>query len=156
MIGHAERTLSESVPAPPDAVREYCVDPANIATLHPQVSLRAVARTEADGTGDRELRVSDPISWGFLTVPLRYTVSLRVPVAGAVTAEAHPVPTVRLEAVIAFEPIPAGTRLKEYLRISAPRPVLGVVTRRAVGAHLVMLAGVRRHFETLGAGRRGD
>lgn len=150
VIGHAERTLSESVPGAPDDVRDFCVDPRSIASLHPEISIRRVPLIDPDELGAQEYRVSDALVVGFLTVPLRYSVSLRVPVAGALTVEAHPMPTVRLEAVVAFEPIPAGTRLKEHLRISAPRPLLAVVARRVVAAHSVMLAGVRRHFETAG------
>ena len=156
VIGHAERTLSESVPAAPDVVRDFCVDPATIETLHPHVSLRRMPAGASAGADDQDYRVSDSLALGLFAVPLHYTVHLRIPIAGAVTAEAHPVPTVRLEAVIAFEPIATGTRLKEHLRISAPRPLVGAIARRAVAAHAVMLIGVRRHFETLGAGRRGD
>ena len=67
--------------------------------------------------------------------------------AGALSAETHPVPTVRLDFVVAFEPLETGTRLREYLRISAPRPVLGIVVDRTVATHTEFLAGVRRHFE---------
>lgn len=36
-IAHAEREISEEIPAPPDAVRDFYVDLDNIKDLHPLV-----------------------------------------------------------------------------------------------------------------------
>ncbi len=64
--------------------------------------------------------------------------------------EARQFPAVRLDGVVSFDPIPAGTRLTERIRISAPWPLLGMTARQAVAAHQEMLAGIRRHFEARG------
>ncbi len=146
LIGHADRTLSESVPADPDVVREYCVDLRHLPDVHPDGPIRTVSRRATTDDDELVYRVQDGVPLGFVTLPLVYTVRLRVPIAGSVSAETHPVPLVRLDSVIAFEPIPAGTRLKEYLRISAPRPVLTLVAGRVFAAHAELLVAVRRHF----------
>ena len=36
-IAHAERTISDEIPAPPDEVRDFYVDLDNIKDLHPLV-----------------------------------------------------------------------------------------------------------------------
>ena len=160
VIGQAERILSEGVPADPDDVREYCIDLSRLPDFNPGGSIRAVSQRNSADRASRDAsrgfpsdeavyQVRDGFTLGFLTVPVVYSVRMRVPVAGALSAEANPVPTVRLDAVVAFEPLETGTRLREYLRISAPRPVLGVVVDRTVAVHTALLAGVRRHFEGL-------
>jgi hypothetical protein len=55
---------------------------------------------------------------------------------------------VRLRGTVSFEPISAGTRLTERIRIAAPRPLAGTTTREAVKAHITMLSGIRTHFES--------
>jgi hypothetical protein len=49
---------------------------------------------------------------------------------------------------VSFEAIDGGTRVTERIRIAAPRPLAPVTTREAVKAHIAMLAGIRRHFES--------
>lgn len=147
MIGHADRILSEGVPGDPDEVRDFCINLSLIPEVCPTGTIRAVFRRESVRDDAETYRVHDGLVLGWLTVPISYSVRLRVPVAGALSAEIHPMPAVRLDSVIAFEPLQTGTRLREYLRISAPRPLLGVVVDRAVATHTDLLAGVRRHFE---------
>jgi len=46
-IAHAERTLTQEVPAPPDQVHDFYVDLDNIKLVHPLiVSVDAVSRSE--------------------------------------------------------------------------------------------------------------
>ena len=51
------------------------------------------------------------------------------------TAEARQFPAVRLNSVVSFDPVPAGTRLTERIEIIAPRPLLALTVRQAVAAH---------------------
>lgn len=53
----------------------------------------------------------------------------------------------RLNGIVSFEPIEAGTRLTERLTISTPRPLAAITQREAVNAHVAILAGIRSHFE---------
>ncbi len=76
-----------------------------------------------------------------------YVARLYVPVTGDVLSEARQFPRVRLCSTVAFQPIEAGTRVVERIRIEAPRPLASVTARKAVEAHTVMLAGIRRRFE---------
>lgn len=148
-IVRAERTLTEDVPAAPDAVRSFYVDLNNMRLVHPLiVSVRAIARTESADGYAQTYRIRDRIPLGVLTIPTSYSARLYVPVVGDVTAEARQRPRVRLDSTVTFEPVESGTRVIERLRISAPRPLTGVTIREAVKAHTTMLAGIRRHFET--------
>ncbi len=45
------------------------------------------------------------------------------------------------------QPIAAGTRVTEHMRIEAPRVLAAMTTSEAVKAHTAMLAGMRRSFE---------
>src|SRR6201992_211859 len=148
---HSDHALSEDVPAPPDAVRDFYVDLDNIKLVHPLiVSVEATSRTqEADGYR-QSYSVVDRIPLGPFTMQITYQARLYVPasVEQPVLTEADQSPGVRLRATVSFEAIDAGTRVTERIRFAAPRPLAAITTREAVKAHITMLAGIRRHFES--------
>jgi hypothetical protein len=146
-IAHAERTLSEEVPAPPDDVRDFYVDLDNIKLVHPLiVSVQATSRTETPEGYLQSYRVVDRIPLGPFTIRITYRARLHVRTDGEVTTEADQSPGVRLRGTVSFAPIDGGTRITERIRIAAPRPLAPMTTREAVKAHIEMLAGIRRHF----------
>jgi Polyketide cyclase / dehydrase and lipid transport len=147
-VARAERSVSEQIPAPPDAVRDFYVDLNNIRRVHPLVvAVRATDRRQtADGYA-QSYRVQDRIPLGPLNLPISYVARLHVPDIGDVTAEARQFPRVRLRTTVTFEPTDAGTRITEHMRIDAPRPLAAMTVREAVKAHTAMLAGMRRCFE---------
>jgi Polyketide cyclase / dehydrase and lipid transport len=147
-VARAERTVTEEIPAPPNEVREFYVDLDNIKRVHPLVV--AVRTTDRRQTADgyvQTYRVQDRIPMGPLRLRISYVAQLHVPHTGDVTAEARQFPRVRLHTTVTFEPIAAGTRVTEHMRIEAPRVLAAMTTREAVTAHTAMLAGMRRSFE---------
>jgi len=148
-FAHAERTLSERVRAAPDQVRGFYVDLDNIKVVHPLiVSVAAESRVDTPDGYRQSYRVVDRIPLGPFTLRITYRATLHVPADGDVQTEADQSPGVRLRATVSFEPAGGGTRLTERIRITAPRPLARVTTREAVKAHITMLAGIRRHFES--------
>ncbi|BBX47363.1 hypothetical protein GCM10009641_15610 [Mycobacterium cookii] len=148
-IAHAEHTLSEEIPAPPDQVRDFYVDLENIKVVHPLVvSVQTIAREETADGYHQTYRVRDRIPLGPLSIGISYRASLDVPVHGDVITEARQFPRVRLNGVVSFEPIDSGTRLTERIRIAAPRLLAPMTEGEAVKAHAAMLAGIRSHFES--------
>lgn len=148
-IAHAERTLTEEVPAPPDAVRDFYVDLNNIKLVHPLiVSVEALPRSETANGYLQSYRVVDRIPLGPFTIKISYRARLNVPRDGDVLTEADHSPGVRLRGTVSFAPIDSGTRVTERIRIAAPRPLAAFTTREAVKAHIAMLAGIRSHFES--------
>jgi Polyketide cyclase / dehydrase and lipid transport len=149
-IAHAERTLTEQVPAPPRQVRDFYVDLDNIKIVHPLiVSVEVVSRSDTpDGGYVHNYRVVDRIPLGPFTIRIVYQARLRVPSDGDVLTEADQSPGVRLRGTVSFEPIDDGTRVTERIRITAPRPLAAFTTREAVKAHIAMLSGIRDHFES--------
>lgn len=147
-VAHAEHTLTEDVPAPPGEVRDFYVDLDNIKLVHPLiVSVETLSRTEtADGVA-HSYRVRDRIPLGPFALNNTYRARVWVPVSGDVLTDADQSPGVHLRGTVSFEPVPAGTRVTERIRIAAPRPLAGITTREAVKAHIAMLAGIRRRFE---------
>jgi hypothetical protein len=85
---------------------------------------------------------------GPFTIKTAYRARLHVRADGDVMTEADQSPGVRLRGTVSFEPVAGGTRVTERIRIAAPRPLAAVTTREAVKAHIAMLAGIRRHFES--------
>jgi hypothetical protein len=85
---------------------------------------------------------------GPLIIRVSYDASLHVPAQGDVITEARQFPGVRLRGAVRFEPIRSGTRIVERIRIVAPRPLAAVTIRQAARAHIAMLAGIRRRFES--------
>ena len=147
-VTRSERTVSEEIPAPHDEVRDFYVDLDNIKRVHPLlVAVRATHRQQTADGYVQTYRVQDRIPMGPLHLRISYVARLHVPNAGDVTAEALQFPRVRLRTTGTFEPIAAGTRITEHMRIEAPRALAAMTIREAVKAHTEMLAGVRRCFE---------
>ncbi len=148
-IAHAETELSEDVPAQPDEVRDFYVDLDNIKLVHPLiVSVETMSRTQTPDGYRHSYRVKDRIPLGPFTLKITYQARLYVPREGDVLTEADQSPGVRLRGRVSFEPIDAGTRVTERIRIAAPRPLAAMTTREGIKAHIEMLAGIRRHFES--------
>jgi carbon monoxide dehydrogenase subunit G len=147
-IAHAERTISEDIPAPPDAVREFYVDLDNIKDLHPLVvSVEVLSHDQTDGGYQKTYRVRDRIPLGPFSLGITYWARVQVPLQGDVRTEARQFPRVRLNGTVSFEPTQLGTRLTERINIAAPRLLAAMTQREAVDAHVAMLAGIRGHFE---------
>jgi hypothetical protein len=147
-IRREERTLREEVPAAPADVRGFYVDLDNIKLVHPLVvAVRTVDRSETADGYVHTYRVVDRIPVGPLHLRTNYVARLYVPVAGDVFTEARQFPSVRLSGAVSFEPIAAGTRVVERIRIEAPRLLASMTVGKAVEAHTEMLAGIRRRFE---------
>jgi len=148
-IAHAERTLTEEVPAPPEAVRDFYVDLDNIKLVHPLiVSVETLSRTETPDGYQHSYRVVDRIPLGPLTIKIAYRARLQVPGTGDVLTEADQSPRVRLRGTVSFEPAGDGTRVTERIRFAAPRLLAAMTIREGVKAHIAMLAGIRSHFES--------
>src|ERR1700755_1809770 len=89
-VAHAERTVSEEIPALPDAVRDCYVDLDNIKRVHPLVvAVRATDRQETADGYVQSYRVQDRIPVGPLHLRISYVARLHVPNVGDVNAEAH-------------------------------------------------------------------
>ena len=148
-MARAERALTEDVPAPPDQVREYYVDLANLRQVHPLiVSVELLTRDDTPAGYRVSYRVVDRIPLGPLKTKVRYHARLHVPVEGDVHTEADQFPGVRLRGTVSFEPIANGTRVTERIRFAAPRPLAAFTVREAVKAHRKMLHAIRLHFES--------
>ena len=148
-VAHAERTLTQDVPAAPGAVRDFYVNLDNIKVVHPLiVSVETLSRSQTPNGYLQSYRVIDRIPLGPFTIKVAYQARLCVPVEGDVLTEADQSPGVRLRARVSFEPIGTGTLVTERIRIAAPRLLAPITTREAVKAHIAMLAGIRGHFES--------
>jgi hypothetical protein len=148
-IAHAERTISEEIPAAPDVVREFYVDLDNITEFHPLVvSVQVLSRSQNEGGYQQTYRVRDRIPLGPLSMRITYWARVQVPADGDVITEARQFPMVRLNGLVSFQPIETGTRLTERLTIAAPRLLAATTQREAVHAHVAMLAGIRSYFES--------
>lgn len=148
-IARAERTISDVIPAPPKAVRDFYVDLDNIKEFHPLVvTVQVLSRSETDQGYQQTYRVRDRIPLGPLSMPITYWAQVQVPADGDVITEARQFPGVRLNGVVSFQPTGLGTRLTERLTIAAPRLLAAMTQREAVDAHVAMLAGIRDYFES--------
>ena len=149
---HSEHALSEDVPAPPEAVRDFYVDLDNIKLVHPLiVSVESLARNETSDGYRHSYRVVDRIPLGPFTMQITYQACLHVRRAGYVLTEADQSPGVRLRGTVSFDPIRepvVGTRITERIQISAPRLLAPITRREGIKAHIAMLAGIRSHFES--------
>ena len=91
-IAHAERTISDEIPAPPDEVRDFYVDLDNIKDLHPLVvSVQVLEQHQTLGGYQKTYRVRDRIPLGPLSMRISYWARVEVPQHGDVITCA-PVP----------------------------------------------------------------
>ncbi|MGA8545483.1 MAG: SRPBCC family protein [Mycobacterium sp.] len=149
-ITHTSHTLTEEIPAAPDAVRDFYVDLDNIKVVHPLVvSVQTLSRNETADGYVQTYRVRDRIPVAMFALRVSYCARVEVPMRGDVRTEARQFPRVRLRGTVTFEPTEAGTCLTERLRIAAPRPLAAMTRREAVNAHTAMLSGIRNHFQSL-------
>src|ERR1700730_4702505 len=113
-IAHAERAISDEIPAPPDEVRDFYVDLDNIKDLHPLVvSVQLLEHHQTAKGYQKTYRVRDRIPLGPLSMRITWWPRVEVPRHGCVTTEARQSPRVRLSGTGSFEPIDSGTRLTE-------------------------------------------
>ena len=64
-IAHAERTISDEIPAPPDEVRDFYVDLDNIKDLHPLVvSVQLLEHTKPPRATRRPTGCATGFHWG--------------------------------------------------------------------------------------------
>ncbi len=147
---HAVHTLSEEIPASPEAVRDFYVDLDNIKIVHPLVvSVKTIARHDTADGYQQTYRVRDRIPLGRLALRVSYWARVEVSGRRDVLTEARQFPGVKLRGRVTFEPTDSGTRLTERLQITAPRLLAAVTQREAVNAHTAMLSGIRSHFQSL-------
>ena len=74
---HSEHALSEDVPAPPEAVRDFYVDLDNIKLVQPLiVSVESLARNETSDGYRHSYRVVDRIPLGPFTMQITYQACL--------------------------------------------------------------------------------
>jgi hypothetical protein len=145
--GSADHIVSDTVAAKTQVVRDFYVDLHNIRQVHPLVvEVRETDRLERADGYVQTYRVRDRIPLGPVTMPITYTARVDVPDSGDVRTEARQFPWVRLDGVVSFDEVEAGTLITERLRIEAPHPLAAMTVRQAVAAHVEMLAGVRRTF----------
>lgn len=148
-VARTERTLTQDVPAAPSEVRDFYVNLDNIKLVHPLiVSVETLSHSQTPDGYLQSYRVIDRIPLGPFTIKIAYQARLQVPTEGDVLTEADQSPGVRLRGTVRFEPVEAGTRVTERIRIAAPRLLAPIATREAVKAHIAMLAGIRRRFES--------
>jgi hypothetical protein len=146
---HADRTFTDTVPAAPKQVRAFYVDLENMKLVHPLVvSVRPTSRRQMGDGYIESYRVTDRIRLGPLGIRISYRVRLQVSAQGDVITDARQFPGVRLRGAVTFQPIDAGTRIVERIHITAPRPLAAVTIRQAANAHIAMLAGIRRRYES--------
>lgn len=146
-IGHARRSVSGEVPAPPEQVRAFYVDLDHISQVHPLVQwVRSTSRVDLADGYRQDYQVRDRIPMGPFALPITYRARLVVPTAGPITAQARQFPQVKLDSQVDFAPTEAGTRLIEELTIAAPRPLLALTVGQAVAAHTTMLAAIGNLF----------
>ena len=102
-IAHAERTISDEIPAPPDEVRDFYVDLDNIKDLHPLVvSVQVLEHHQTASGYQKTYRVRDRIPLGPLSMRITYWARVDVPTHGDVITEARQFPRVRLNGIVTF------------------------------------------------------
>jgi hypothetical protein len=146
-VATAERRVRERIPGPPEQVREFYVDLDRIAQVHPLVvAVTSTGRTDTADGYIQTYQVADRIPFGPISLPIRYRVRLSVPRSGEVRAQSWQFPRVHLDTTVSFAADGNATVLTETMRISAPRPLLGVTVRQGVAAHQEMLARIAQLF----------
>lgn len=147
-IAQTRHQLSAGVAAPPARVRDFYTDLTNMTLVHPLVESVHCVHRRSDSAGEhRDYEVKDRISFGPLTLAVKYDASVLITPEGIVKTQAHQFPQVRLSGIVTFAPTGPGTTIIEDIEINAPRPLAAFTVSQAIKAHTAMLAQIGAYFE---------
>ena len=150
----AHTTFDQVIPvtAPFEMVRERLAGlMTNIEELHPLVIwTRHIATTSApDGTKTDYYRVHDRMKLGPFPVAFTYKVDMTVTLDGRLLFHAYQSPGIHLAATTWCEPAEEGTLIREYVEITAPRPLLKTTYQGALSAHKELFAKLKEQIERI-------
>jgi ligand-binding SRPBCC domain-containing protein len=147
-IAQTEHVVSERIPAPPERVRAFYIDLANLKSLHPfLVSVQPDGRQSSESGYVQHYRVHERIPLGPVRLPIHFRARLSVPFSGDVVTDSWQFPRIRLHTVVSFHPDGDSTMLTERIGFSAPRPLARITVTEGLVAHRAMLAGIAAHFD---------
>jgi len=137
------------VNASPETARAFLAAMKNHPKIHPLiVAIEALdPMTAPDGTPVQRYHIRDRMRLGPFTIAFTYLATLRTGTLGELIFEAFQFPRIRLFNTTCCLPEERGTRVKEEVKIEAPRLLMGTVLRQARQSHQEMLANLKQQLE---------
>ena len=128
--------LATRVPAPPGTVLDFLVSLDRHRGLHPYLVSATIVDEGAGGDGPwRAWRVVERPRLGPIRYPIRFSARVTRTSATSYRTDTSTGPGVRLTVTMTVAPEGRGTLVRESTTVTAPRPLIGYVTRHARAAH---------------------
>ena len=145
----AARTFDHEVviATDPSRVHAFLGDLHNHRELHPLIVTIDDLEADPSSPGLRSYEITDRVPVGPVSIKVRYRADVEIIDDTTIRATATQRPRVRLETTYVIESAPDGARVREAVRVEAPRLLIGFVARQAESAHAATLAALRTHLE---------
>lgn len=133
----------------PETARAFLASLQNHAKIHPLiVTVQSLGESKTpDGLVVGHYNIRDRMRLGPFTVRFTYRVHQWLDAEGNWLSEAFQFPRITLRNTTRFLPEGSGTRLKEEVRIDAPRWLSAFVFRQAWESHRQMLLNLKKQLE---------
>lgn len=137
------------VEAAPETARAFLASLHNHAKIHPLiVAIQSLGETTTpDGQVVGHYKIRDRMRLGPFTTSFTYRVNQWLDAEGNWLSEAFQFPRITLRNTTRFLPEGSGTRLKEEIRIDAPRWLSRFVFQQAQESHRHMLLNLKHLLE---------
>jgi hypothetical protein len=132
-----------------DTVRNFLADLKNYEKFHPLIiGIQLIGtKTMSDGTEGSFYHVRDRMKLGPIITAFTYQVVHKVDADGNLVSETFQSPRIFLFNVTRLLPEGQGTRVREAVKIEAPRFLRKIVYKKAIEAHREMLENLKKQME---------
>lgn len=137
------------VEAAPETARVFLASLQNHAKIHPLIiAVQSLGESKTpDGLVVGHYNIRDRMRLGPFTLRFTYRVNQWLDAEGNWHSEAFQFPRITLRNTTRFLPEGSGTRLKEEVRIDAPRLLSSFVFQQARESHRQMLLNLKKQLE---------
>ena len=138
------------IAAPPEIVQAQLARlMTDIKEMHPFViaTQHVKTTTSPDGMPVQHYRVRDRMKLGFWKIEFTYRVDMTVSANGKLTSNAYQSPGIHLYNMTWCEPERQGTRVREYIEITAPLLLMNPTYKGAVSAHKELFVKFKARVE---------
>ncbi len=138
------------IAAPPEIVRAQLAKlMTDVKEMHPFViaTQHVKTTTAPDGTPVQHYLVRDRMKLGLWTIAFTYRVDMTISADGKLTSNAYQSPGIHLYNITWCELEGQGTRIREYIEITAPRLLMKLTYKGAATAHKELFANLKERIE---------
>lgn len=136
-----------------EKVTDFLVGLNNHSQIHPLIVKveQTASSTAEDGTEIKHYKIRDRMKQGPFTIAFTYDVTIGINTQGEIVSDAYQKPGIHLHNITRCLPEGNGTRVTEYVEITAPRLLIQTVFKQGLASHKEMFANLKKVLENIDA-----